>query len=103
MGLLAIPGTAAGRAKLCDNFAKFFKRSHSEQSPFDSLRLLRVNSAELKKSRRVLFGVMTGFLDFARNDFQIRQSERCVPNSEISPEDFLLTKIVMEITLTNVP
>ena len=39
----------------------------------------------------LILGFITGFLDLARNEVQIRQSERCVPNSEISPEDFLLT------------
>jgi hypothetical protein len=80
VGLLAIPGTATGRAKLCDDLAKFFKRSHSERSV-----------AELKNPAPLLLGFIMGFLDFPRSDIQIRQSERCVPNSEISPEDFLLT------------
>jgi len=59
MGLLAVPGTAAGSAKLCDYFAKVFKRSHSERSPFDSLRLFRVNSAESKNSAAFFLGFIT--------------------------------------------
>src|SRR4029077_19837670 len=90
--LLAIPRATAGRAQLRDDFAELFKRSHSERSPFDSLRSLRVNSAESKDLVTLSLGVITGFLDFARNDrFQMRQSDRCVPNSEISPEERLLT------------
>ena len=86
MGLLAIPGTAAGSAKLCDYFAKFFKRSHSESFDFAQDRL---RAPESKNPAALLLDFITGFLDF--DDIQIRQSERCVPNSEISPEDFLLT------------
>src|SRR4029077_19643931 len=59
MGLLVVPGTAAGSAKLCDNFAKFFKLSHSEQSPFDSLRLLGANSAESKNPAAFFLGFIT--------------------------------------------
>src|SRR4029077_6554778 len=59
MGLLAIPGTAAGSAKLCDNFAKLFKRSHSKRSPFNSLPLLRVNSAESKNPAAFFLSVIT--------------------------------------------
>ena len=88
MGLLAIPRAAAGSAKLCDDVAEFFKRSHSE--PFDFVQD-RIRVAESKNSAALLLGFITGFLDFVQNDIQIRQSERCVPNSEISPDDFLLT------------
>jgi hypothetical protein len=80
MGLLAIPGTAAGSAELCDNFAQLFKCSHSQRT-----------AAEPKNPAALILGFITKFLDLARNEVQIRQSERCVPNSEISPEDFLLT------------
>jgi hypothetical protein len=86
--LLAIPRTAAVSAKLCDNFAEFFKRSHSELFDFAQDRR-RV--AESQNLAALILGFITGFLDLARDDVQIRQSERCVPNSEISPEDFLLT------------
>src|SRR5260370_938527 len=75
--LLAIPRATAGRTQLRDDFAELFKRSHSERS-----------AAESKDPVTLSLGVITRFLDFARNDrFQMRQSERCVPNSEISPEE----------------
>src|SRR4029077_3806378 len=79
--LLAIPRATAGRAQLRDDFAELFKRSHSERS-----------AAESKDPVTLSVGVITGFLDFARNDrLQIRHNDRCVPNSEISPEERLLT------------
>jgi hypothetical protein len=78
--LLAVPWAPARRAQLRDNLAQLLKSRHSERSV-----------AQSKNPAALPFSFITGFLDFARNDIQIRQSERCVPNSEISPEDFLLT------------
>ena len=80
MGLFPVPWATAGGAQFRDDLAKVFKRSHSERS-----------AAESKNPVASRFGFITGFLDFARNDIQIRHNERCVPNSEISPEDRLLT------------
>ena len=64
------------------HFVSFFNQSRQERL----MRLLAVP--------RTTAGCAQARDDFAQLPkfaHQIRQSERCVPNSEISPEDFLLT------------
>src|SRR4029077_408134 len=41
---------------------------HPDRSPFDSLRSLRINSAESREPVAEALGNVAGFLDFARND-----------------------------------
>src|SRR5436190_1229493 len=67
MGLLAIPRAAAGSAKLCDDVAELFKRSHSE--PFDFVQD-RIRVAESKNSAALLLAFITGFLDFVQNEYE---------------------------------
>src|SRR4029077_8196767 len=81
------PAGARSLATISQSFSNAVILSEPRSTPPVAQSKLR----GVEKSRRVLFGFHYGFLDFARNDLQIRQSERCVPNSEISPEDFLLT------------
>ena len=65
------------------HFVSFFNRGRQQRF----VRLLAVPRAT---ARRAKFGNNVAKLrELIR--FQILHNERCVPNSEISPEDFLLT------------
>ena len=76
MALLAVPRAATRGAQLCDNLAKLLEVIGSRRS------VIRHQKTALRNYSLITITV---------HAFQIRQSERCVPNSEISPEDFLLT------------
>ena len=78
--LLPVPRTAAGCPQFCDDFAELVKPGHSERS-----------AAESKKPIALLLVWARDSSTSLGMTFQIRQSERWVPNSEISPEVFLPT------------
>src|SRR6266487_5628259 len=87
MRLLAVQGTTARRPQFRDDLAESFKRGHFQRSAAESRSPAALPLSSITDSSTSLRARLSLGMTFA----QIRHSERCVPNSEISPEDFRLT------------